>query len=40
MKGVTIDKALELPEPVRNAIARSILVLTVRELFDLAFRAV
>lgn len=37
VKGVTIDKALELPEPVRNAIARSILVLTVRELFDWRF---
>lgn len=37
VKGVTIDKALELPEPVRNAIARSILVLTIRELFQWRF---
>ena len=37
VKGVTIDKALELPEPIRNAIARSILVLTLRELFEWRF---
>jgi aarF domain-containing kinase len=37
VKGVTIEKALDLPEPVRNAIARSILVLTIRELFQWRF---
>ena len=35
--GVTIDKTLSLPAPIRNAIARSILVLTIKELFEWRF---
>ena len=35
--GVAIDKAVEQPEAVRNAIARIMLVLTIRELFEWRF---
>ena len=35
--GVAIDKAIEQPEAVRNAIARIMLVLTIRELFEWRF---
>lgn len=35
--GVPIDKALSLPQSVRNAIARTTLVLTIRELFEWRF---
>ena len=37
VEGVSIDKALDLPQVVRNAIARSILILTIRELFEWRF---
>lgn len=35
--GMPIDKALSLPQSVRNAIARTTLVLTIRELFEWRF---
>ena len=37
VKGVTIDKALDLPQPVRNALARSIPSIDLKELFDWRF---
>ncbi len=35
--GVPIDKAVHLPQKVRNAIARTFLVMTIRELFEWRF---
>lgn len=35
--GISIDKAVKYPQPVRNAIARTALILTIRELFEWRF---
>ena len=35
--GVTIDKTINLPQSIRNAIARTILINTMRELFEWRF---
>jgi aarF domain-containing kinase len=35
--GVSIDKAVSLPQDVRNAIARTMLIMTIRELFEWRF---
>ena len=35
--GVTIDKTVGLPQPLRNAIARTVLINTMRELFEWRF---
>lgn len=37
VEGVAIDKAISLPQSVRNAIARTTLILTIRELFEWRF---
>ena len=37
VQGIAIDKAMELSQDERNAIARTMLVLTVRELFEWRF---
>jgi aarF domain-containing kinase len=34
VQGVSIEKAIELPQSVRNAIARTMLVLAMKELFE------
>lgn len=34
VQGFPIDKAAELPQPVRNAIARAMLIMTFKELFE------
>jgi len=35
--GYPIDKAVTLPQEVRNAIARAVLIITIRELFEWRF---
>jgi aarF domain-containing kinase len=35
--GLSIDKAMALPQGVRNAIARTMLIMTIRELFEWRF---
>ena len=37
VSGVAIDKAILLPQAVRNAIARTMLILTIREVFEWRF---
>lgn len=37
VSGVAIDKAILLPQTVRNAIARTMLILTIREVFEWRF---
>lgn len=35
--GISIDKAVKFSQPVRNAIARTVLLITIRELFNWRF---